>query len=419
MIARAHRRARDESGAVLVIVAVSLVALLGFAALAIDVGSFYQAQRQAQSAADAGALAGADDIIASPTAVLGDATTYASTNAPSTTPTISATQPTSASVRVTVDASTPAFFGRLLGLTSAKVSATAVASALNKPSHCASTTGACDAIFAMSTSCTTSPSAAVEVTTGQVNINGAVHSNGSFDATGGNDQFGPTEYGNGCTAPSTKNGQTYNGTSQPSAAPPIAEWPIDYTLQYPSCTGSGCTGQAATAGTGVITPLTGTPPYCTQSAQRFSGLTPVTGQVYCAVGSGTASDPKTWNGAISLNAAGTASSPIQSTYIGGSITVGNSANAFLSPCVTAACSSSNKLIFYATTGNISSGGGASGAINGDMFARAGSITITGGGQTTNFLEGQTVLIQSGGMTGDGPQDVPGQVYVGQTVSLIQ
>lgn len=418
MIARARRRARGESGAVLVVVAVSLVALLGFAALAIDVGSFYQAQRQAQSAADAGALAGADDIITSPSAVLGDATTYASTNAPSTTPTIAANQPTSASVRVSVGANAPAFFGRLLGVTSAKVSATATAAVINKASHCAATTGACDAIFAMSTSCTTSPSAAVEVTTGQVNINGAVHSNGSFDATGGNDQFGPTEYGSGCPAPSVKSGQSFNGASQPTAAPTIAEWPIDYTLQYPACN-SGCTGQAATAGTGVITPLTGTPSYCTQSAQSFSGLTPVTGQVYCAVGTGTASDPTTWNGAISLNAAGTATSPIQSTYIGGSITVGNSANAFLSPCVTVACSSSNKLIFYATTGNISSGGGSSGAINGDMFARAGSITITGGGQTTNFLEGQTVNIQSGGMTGDGPQDVPGQVYVGQTVALIQ
>ena len=411
-------RSGGESGAVMVIVAISLVMLLGFAALAIDMGSFYQAQRQAQAAADAGALAGADDIITSPSAVLGDATSYASTNAPSTTPTISANQPTSASVRVSVGANTPAFFGRFLGLTSTKVSASAQASALNKPSHCAATTGACDAIFAMSTACTPAPNAGVEVTTGQVRINGAVHGNGSFDATGGNDQFGPTEYGTGCAAPNSKSGQSFNGASQPSAGPTIAEWPVDYTLQYPTCY-SGCTGQPATAGTGVGNLVTGTPPYCTQSAQSFSGLTPMTGQVYCAVGTGTASDPTTWNGAIGLNAAGTAGSPIQSTYIGGSISVGNTANAFLGPCVTPACSSSNKLIFYATTGNISSGGGASGAINGDMFARSGSITITGGGQTTNFLEGQTVNIQSGGMTGDGPQDVPGQVYIGQTVALIQ
>jgi len=50
------RRARGSS---MVIVALVMVALLGFAALAIDVGVIYTAKAQCQNAADAGALAGA------------------------------------------------------------------------------------------------------------------------------------------------------------------------------------------------------------------------------------------------------------------------------------------------------------------------------------------------------------------------
>ena len=52
-------RAGDERGAVLVHVAVAMLALIGFSALAIDYGAFWVSRRQAQNAADAAALAGA------------------------------------------------------------------------------------------------------------------------------------------------------------------------------------------------------------------------------------------------------------------------------------------------------------------------------------------------------------------------
>jgi Putative Flp pilus-assembly TadE/G-like len=52
-------RARGDEGAVLVLVAVSLLALLAVAALAIDLGDFRAHRRQLQTAADAAALAGA------------------------------------------------------------------------------------------------------------------------------------------------------------------------------------------------------------------------------------------------------------------------------------------------------------------------------------------------------------------------
>lgn len=50
---------RGEKGQTIALVAVSLVAVIGFAALAIDITALYAARGQAQSAADAAALAGA------------------------------------------------------------------------------------------------------------------------------------------------------------------------------------------------------------------------------------------------------------------------------------------------------------------------------------------------------------------------
>ena len=44
------------------LVAVSLVVFLGMTALAVDLGFLWQQQRQTQGAADAGALAGAQDL---------------------------------------------------------------------------------------------------------------------------------------------------------------------------------------------------------------------------------------------------------------------------------------------------------------------------------------------------------------------
>jgi hypothetical protein len=57
---------RNERGAVLVMLALSMVALLGSAALAIDVGALYMARTEAQRVADASALAGAGWLLTDP-----------------------------------------------------------------------------------------------------------------------------------------------------------------------------------------------------------------------------------------------------------------------------------------------------------------------------------------------------------------
>ena len=76
------RRARGERGQILLVVILALVALLGIAAFAIDVGYAYYAKRQLQSATDAAALAGAQDL---PNAAMATATaqSYAAANTPS------------------------------------------------------------------------------------------------------------------------------------------------------------------------------------------------------------------------------------------------------------------------------------------------------------------------------------------------
>src|SRR2546428_12168700 len=51
-----------QRGQALLVATAGLVALLGIGALAIDVGLLWSTRRQMQSAADAGALAGADAI---------------------------------------------------------------------------------------------------------------------------------------------------------------------------------------------------------------------------------------------------------------------------------------------------------------------------------------------------------------------
>jgi Putative Flp pilus-assembly TadE/G-like len=75
------RRARGERGQILPIAVLALVALLGVAAFSIDVGYAYYAKRQLQSAADAAALAGAQDL-PNVSAAMTSAASYADANTP-------------------------------------------------------------------------------------------------------------------------------------------------------------------------------------------------------------------------------------------------------------------------------------------------------------------------------------------------
>lgn len=72
-------RMREESGQVIVFVVAVIVILIGMAALVIDGGSWLRAQRHLQTSADAGALAGAQNLPDTSGATT-SATSYAQTN---------------------------------------------------------------------------------------------------------------------------------------------------------------------------------------------------------------------------------------------------------------------------------------------------------------------------------------------------
>jgi len=171
MIPRFHRRtraSRNERGQTLILVAVSLLSLVGIAALAIDMTTLYVARAEIQHAADAAALAGAKTFVdsgvttdPSNSALQGIAQTMArdfvtavvaQNNVAGSPPQLVSGSPlinvipTSNNVgnpRITVTlqrANLPLFFARIWGGTSASVSATAIAEAYN-PSFSAANTG--------------------------------------------------------------------------------------------------------------------------------------------------------------------------------------------------------------------------------------------------------------------------------------
>jgi Flp pilus assembly protein TadG len=121
---------RNERGQSLVLAVVALVALLGMAALVLDVGSWYRAKRQLQSTADASALAGAQALPDTPATAGSLARTYAGKNTPdlsSTDVSISTNIVPNDRITVSVKRPSPGFFARLFGLDSVQVGARATA----------------------------------------------------------------------------------------------------------------------------------------------------------------------------------------------------------------------------------------------------------------------------------------------------
>jgi len=127
------RHMRDDTGAVAVIVAILMVVLVGFTALAVDVGYVMTIRRQLQTAADAAALAGCRVLADGGTEAeaLAEADGYAARNAfePAdslvmlTTPPDTEVTPTW--IQVTCQRESPLFFARVLGIDTTPIRASA------------------------------------------------------------------------------------------------------------------------------------------------------------------------------------------------------------------------------------------------------------------------------------------------------
>jgi Flp pilus assembly protein TadG len=132
-----HRRLpqlRDESGQVILILAVALILLLGISGLVMDVGNWYHVQRQAQAVADASALAAAQALPDATGAATASALDYASRNhgvlAAGDITYASAYRPND-TVTVQVRRTEPTVFAKLFGFDTVSIKTTATARASN------------------------------------------------------------------------------------------------------------------------------------------------------------------------------------------------------------------------------------------------------------------------------------------------
>jgi Flp pilus assembly protein TadG len=426
VFARFRDKGRDERGVVLVLAAIMMVVFLGMAALAIDVGYFDQQQRQAQSAADAAALAGAQELPGSAANATSQAKSFVISNMPAvphTYPGTCATPPApgvcittpyngnSKQIQVTVTESANSLFGHIFGINSTKVSATAVAG--NTVSTlCASPGNTCYAIFAKDSDCTAGHNS-ISFSGGGNIITGGILANGNVSAGGGGSTFGPSTFGpsaSGCTWPAGSDSHTSGPTSESTV---LTTYPIDYTTDFPPCSGAACTGPCDTGTT--CTSAHHTPSFCTDANTVTPlSLSPLSGHIYCAIGTGLPNTPSSWNGAISI---GAGSVVAEATYVGGSVAVGGggdnlTACGYASTGYTASgCAggvptppTGNYPLIYATGTSSSAinGGGGGSSFHGDLFAPLGGISFGGGGDTTSFLEALDVNYTGGGLTGDGP-----------------
>lgn len=108
-------------------VAIAMLAMLGFLALVTDVGQFYLVRNRLQAAADSAALAGAQDLAQqkSQTVAAATANDYADRNVATTHQTIVTFNGSDIVVRVSADQAT--FFGRVFGRATVAISASATA----------------------------------------------------------------------------------------------------------------------------------------------------------------------------------------------------------------------------------------------------------------------------------------------------
>jgi hypothetical protein len=419
------RRLRfDQSGQSLVIVSVAMTAVLGVAALGIDVGTWDAKHHQDQVVADSAALAAAN-CLANPSTGPNTASTPQCTSSTDTTDAkqvavsyaqqnglaITAANVSISGGTVSVDAqsTSPSFFAKVAGIGAAHESAVASAGYSAGSATCtpaAQSTGKCYAIYTANPTCGSNNGWVTGSTSEQ--ITGAIHSQGSLNITNGSFTFlGPITYSSGnCTYTQAGNATMSTGGSYqtPTAGNNQASnfWPQNFATTFPACS-STCTTSAATNG------VLGSPSYCTQATTSSSGFAftsyPVTfaSNVYCSIGSGTPSNPATWNGPITFSngvSAGSSGSPMAVTLIGGYVNA-TSSTLYLTPDVggclvyavdTDSASGSDAVVFGNGTYNL----------GGTIFAPNGTINLNSTSATAAFLEAQNVDTVNLSFQGDGP-----------------
>jgi hypothetical protein len=124
------RRLRSERGQTMVLTTLFVAALLGIAALVLDLGTWFRNQRDLQAVADAAALAGAQELPEDTTLASARATEYTSKNGASS-PKITFSSTISGfgsnTIKVELERPAPGFFAKVFGVNSVQIRAKATA----------------------------------------------------------------------------------------------------------------------------------------------------------------------------------------------------------------------------------------------------------------------------------------------------
>lgn len=365
------RRRRAERGAVAVAVAILLPVIIGVTGLVIDVGSWYETQSQLQNAADAAALAGAQDLPNSPSSATAAAQTLAADNVSGATVTpVTPYDGDSSEIQVTVSKRGSVTFASIFGISGPTITASAVAEA---------TQGTGNFIYAASTACN-----AISITSSGKMSTTTLWSNGGITATGqGITVSGEVDVANSsCPFPSplTPPGATRVGT--------YTGWPLPLPTAAQGNMPSSC-------------------PSASISITGASWLSSNPPGIYCTTGTISIIN----SGNITFNGYEFVSESTSST----AISVVTSGNTTFNGYCPASCSSGGtpQTVFYATAGGVSFVNSGSGTFTGDVFAPYGQVSSTvSGGTDTGLIEASSVSFTSSGnttVTGTGPTPSGGTV----------
>ena len=119
------RLLREEKGAAIVIVALSMTVMIGFAALIVDVGNLYLNKTRLVNMADAAALAGAQDLPDYPMLAVNSANSYATQNGMNGDVVDVTLSENDTVITVKATRTVPFFFAQIFEMTSANVGARA------------------------------------------------------------------------------------------------------------------------------------------------------------------------------------------------------------------------------------------------------------------------------------------------------
>ncbi len=249
-----YRRA-DQAGQALVVLALALVALIGFVGLGLDGAEAFAQRRKMQNAADAAALAGARELAVAPTdeariyhriqeytVTRNEATSFRGTYYPGSVQirAFGSPPPGQQGVCVTARVDYPPNFIRLLGIATMGIEASACAATL--PPLCPF------AIWGNNATCGNT----LNLRSNNLAISGSVHSNSWVKNTGvANSINGRCEYGDGINTPQPL---TVN-PGPPVQVPTETTYPIQYNIaDYQP---GGAKASAAQAASSYFTPAPG------------------------------------------------------------------------------------------------------------------------------------------------------------------